>query len=175
MTHRPWIQTYSGRQFFLDVIEPEKICLDDIAHALSHLCRFGGHTLEFYSVAQHSIVVASECFTVFGRQWGLLHDAAEAYLVDVPKPIKPLLAGYAGLENRILAAIAQRFRLELPIPEEVHRADVRALYTERRDLLMPPPADWAQEGLVECFPKRIVAWDPTEAEERFLDEIDRTL
>lgn len=87
-----WIQTFSGRQFF--PLEPrvEDVCIEDIAHGLSNLCRYAGHCECFYSVAQHCLLVSR----VVPREHalrGLLHDASEAYLIDVPRPIKHSIGG----------------------------------------------------------------------------------
>ena len=82
-----WIQTMSGVIFYPLDPRPEEIRIEDIAHALSHQCRFAGHCREFYSVAEHSVRVSRELPQEF-MLWGLLHDASEAYLVDLPRPIK---------------------------------------------------------------------------------------
>ncbi len=81
-----WFQTYKGNRFY--PYKPEKIIIDieEIAHALSNRCRWGGHSLEFYSVAQHSVLVSRNCPQ--SPTWGLLHDAAEAYYPDIPRPLK---------------------------------------------------------------------------------------
>ena len=82
-----WIQTFTGRAFYVLDPRPEDVDIEDIAHALSMQCRFAGHCREFYSVAQHS-VTASWLVPPEDALWGLLHDAAEAYVVDLPRPIK---------------------------------------------------------------------------------------
>ena len=74
--------------------------------------------------------------------WGLLHDAAEAYLPDVPRPVKPFMPGFDAIERRILECVAERFTLEWPMPKEVKRADNIALATERRDVMIASPHDW---------------------------------
>ena len=106
-----WIQTYTGKQFW--PIDPRacEITIEDIAHALSLQCRFSGHCREFYSVAQHSCLVSSYCIDE-DAGWGLLHDAAEAYLVDLPRPIKrfsSLGVEYRKAEERVMAAVNEAF------------------------------------------------------------------
>ena len=128
-----WFQTYSGRQFWPCDPKPEEIYLVDIAHALSNQCRFAGHCQRFYSVAQHSVIV-SEQVPFEHAVWGLLHDAAEAYLVDLPRPIKRhsvLGREYKLLEEQLQTCIAWRFGLQNTpeIPACVHVADDRALMT----------------------------------------------
>ena len=79
-----WMQTHSGIQFWPLDPRPEDILIEDIAHALSNQCRFAGHCCFHYSVAQHSVLV-SENVPAQDAMWGLLHDAGEAYLVDLPR------------------------------------------------------------------------------------------
>lgn len=136
-----WIQTFSGKQFF--PADPRRADIDivDIAHALSHQCRFNGHCLRFYSVAEHSVRVSHELPPELAL-WGLLHDAAEAYVADLPRPVKATFPAYRDLEDRLLRRIIEHFGLSWPMPQEVHVADTKLLATEARDLMAPPPASW---------------------------------
>lgn len=136
-----WIQTYSGKQFWPIDPRPEDICMEDVAHALSLICRFSGHCRRFYSVAQHSVLVSELVEPEFAL-WGLLHDASEAYLSDIARPVKPYLANYQELELGIEKCIAERFDLVWPMPAAVKKADSIMLATEARDLMKAPPADW---------------------------------
>ncbi len=112
MTGSDWIQTYTGRKFFPLDPDPEMICIEDIAHSLSQLCRYNGHSKIFYSVAQHSLVLSRELCS--GWQYALmalLHDASEAYLSDLPRPLKmhPQFAFYRKAESRLQSMIYDRF------------------------------------------------------------------
>lgn len=131
------IRTASGIEFYPLDPRPEEIMLEDIAHALSHQCRWSGHTRVFYSVAEHCVRVSRLCDRA-DALWGLLHDASEAYLVDVARPVKnsPEMSEYRNAERRLQLAIAHRFRL-IPrvIPFSVTVADDIALYIESRDLM----------------------------------------
>lgn len=134
-----WLQTYSGLAFFPLAPHPDQVAIEDIAHALSLQCRFGGHTQVFYSVAQHSVLV-SRSVPPADALWGLLHDAAEAYLVDLPRPLKHhsvLGYEYRKIEARVMRAISERFGLPADEPSSVKIAERRLLATERRDLLGP--------------------------------------
>jgi len=131
-----WIQTYSGLRFYPARPTPEMITIGDIAQALSLEPRFAGQSLFHYSVAQHSILVSLHCDPA-DALWGLLHDASEAYLKDIPRPIKRMLPGYKRLERRVQRVIAKRFGLPWPCPESVHVADTRILVNERRDVMGP--------------------------------------
>lgn len=134
------LQTFTGRQFAPLAPKASDIEIEDIAHALSHLCRFGGHVREFYSVAQHAVLV-SRAVPVEFALWGLLHDASEAYLVDIPTPVKrtALLVGYRGIEAMLQRTIYQRFGLVGDEPEAVHAADQGVLLLEADALLQGGP------------------------------------
>lgn len=129
-----WFTTHSGRQFFLLSPTPESIAIEDIAHALSMICRWGGHTKKFYSVAQHSVHVSYLLTPDLALQ-GLLHDATEAYVGDVVRPLKVLLADYDAIEALVWEAIAAKFNLPVVLDPAVKRADLLALAIERRDLV----------------------------------------
>lgn len=117
-----YIRTYSGINFTIFDTNPKQILIEDIAHSLSHLCRYGGHSKTFYSVAQHSMAVS--CLVKpENALCALLHDATEAYLCDVPRPIKYKLKDYIVMENKLYKTIAEKFDLPLNIPEEVHEID----------------------------------------------------
>ena len=130
-----WISTVSGVQFhFLDP-RAKEVVIEDIAHSLAWRCRFNGHTKVYYSIAQHSVLVAECLCEMFPNDraiqlWGLLHDAAEAYLPDVPGPIKPYLRGFDALEERILQVITAKYGLIYPPIAAVKLADRQALIIE---------------------------------------------
>jgi len=135
------ILTHSGKYF--DLLRPEvsAYTVNDIATALSRICRFVGHTRHFYSVAQHSVEVSyllpdSLAFA------GLMHDASEAYLGDVSYPLKCLLPQYREIERSVEQAIARVFSLPYPHPAAVKVADRIMMATERRDLMIEQEADW---------------------------------
>lgn len=149
MRNGDWIQTFTGRAFYPLDPRPEEICFADISHALSHLCRYGGHSRHFYSVAEHSSNLCEYFLSRRERElarWALLHDASEAYLVDVPRPLKPSLPAYRVHEARLMSAICARFGLPDEEPEAVREADRRILTDEARALMAPPPMPWATEA-----------------------------
>jgi hypothetical protein len=167
--------TYLAQEFRPFDPDPKVIMDGDIAHALSNLCRWGGHTTDFYSVAQHSVEVSRACPAECALE-GLLHDAAEAYLVDLPAPLKglPQFAFYRQAEAGVNVAIAQKFKLTYPWPEPVMDADKLILYTEVRDLLAyAPPVFRHQLGTqFPVLPYKIVPLDPVDAESLWLEEFD---
>lgn len=162
------IETFSGGM--IDPLNPTPgaICIEDIAHALSNVCRFTGHTKRFYSVAQHSIIVASILPAPL-KLWGLLHDASEAYIADVARPVKRRMPEYIANEKRLMQCICAKFDLEWPTPNEVDEADLRALATERRDLMPGNEPPWVPLD-VEPLENEIVPWPACIAELRFLEQ-----
>ncbi len=170
-----WIQTFTGVQFWPLDPHSNDVRVEDIAHALANICRFGGHTKGFYSVAQHSVLVS----TYVPREYrfvALMHDAPEAYLGDMVRPMKHARAmqGYRDAEDLVWAAVAEAYGLPATIPEPVHVADHRLLYTERRDLLavrLWDESGWEKTAgvLAEPYPERITPWSPRDAEAVFLN------
>lgn len=161
-----WIQTYTGIQFWPLDPRPEEIDIRDIAHALSLLCRFNGHCRRFYSVAEHSVHVSSIVTPEFGL-WGLLHDAAEAYLSDIPQPVKQHLTHFHQAESQMLLVIAEKFGLPANMPSDVDLADRIMLSTEKLVLMGQEPAPWY--GLpTPLDSSKVVCHDPEEAERVFL-------
>lgn len=166
-----WIQTFTGRQFFPSAPRPEDVDVADIAHALSLQCRFNGHCAAFYSVAEHCVRVSRLLSELYpGRRdlalWGLLHDAAEAYVADLPRPVKAMMPGFREMEDRVLRVVVARYGLPWPMPAEVCEADDALLVTECRDLMGPCPAPWETDA--EPLPTKIEPADPKEAERMFL-------
>jgi len=139
------MQTIGGKQFFPLDPRPEDIDVRDIAHALSHICRFGGHCHTFYSVGEHSVRVALAILEAGGsyaeQLEGLLHDAAEAYVGAMVWPLKRSgeVTGYREIEHRIEEVIAEKFGLPLKRSPIVKRFDLVLLSTEKRDLMNEGP------------------------------------
>lgn len=111
-----WIQTFTGRRFWPLDPRPEDVAIEDIAHALSLLCRYNGHVRRFYSVGEHSLLLCWYLEKLYPddralQLQALMHDAAEAYLADIPRPVKPLLTGYYAAEARVEQVIQERFGL----------------------------------------------------------------
>jgi 5'-deoxynucleotidase YfbR-like HD superfamily hydrolase len=187
-----WIESFTGRR--IKPLQPDAGVIDirDIAHHLSNQCRYSGAVRVHYSVAEHSVRVC-ELLERQGasrtvRLWGLLHDASEAYLVDLPSPVKhaPEMAFYRDAERLWTACICRRFGLPfdeelLTIadvsldPADVKRADGILLSTEARDLMPFNPVHWI--GLTETpLIDTIKPWHQSSAEREFLaafEELNR--
>jgi hypothetical protein len=160
-----WMQTFTGRQFWPIDPRASEVHIEDIAHALSMMCRYNGHCRMFYSVAEHSVLV-SRALPDDLALWGLLHDASEAYIADIVRPAKRFIAGYCEVEDRIMSAVCERFGLSPTMPAEVKRVDNAILADESAVLLGPVPAGW---GLTEpALGVEIIGWAPWQAEQRFL-------
>lgn len=166
------ILTNEGRYFYFEQPWAHPFTITEIAHALSHLCRFTGHTDRFYSVAQHSVLV-SRLVPVGLAYDGLLHDAAEAYLGDVASPLKRMLPDYKVIEHNVEEWLFRWFNVGFPLHPDIKKADIRALVTEKRDQMVGD-ATYKQEcgGLLwpDVVPdaKRIKPWSPRRARIEFL-------
>jgi hypothetical protein len=168
----PYLQTVSGR--WVNPFDPEPGQLDagDIARALANQCRFGGHSRVFYSVAQHSVIVSElveerggdveDCFAA------LMHDATEAYLGDMPHPLKhrsPLGAAFREAEGHLEEALRERFAIRSDVPQ-IKPVDRALLATERR-AFSAEDWHWPELDGVEPLDIELEAWSPDEAAEAF--------
>lgn len=124
------IRTVSG--LYVNIIDPnpDTIIIEDIAHALTVQRRFGGHIKVHYSVAEHSLDVMNRVTLNEYKLQALMHDASEAYLLDIPSPIKQHLKGYYEIEENLMKVISQKFGFEWPMSKEVKQADKDALEWE---------------------------------------------
>lgn len=177
-----FLQTHAGHAFYPKEGVVTEIEIEDIAHALSHICRYNGHCRKFYSVAEHSVLVSR----IIRKMWpddleaiwaGLLHDATEAYVGDVTTPLKVTMPKFMELEDSIAAQIAKTFKVKWTkrTVERVKVADMTALSTEARKLF-PDVSKWnaihdfepTPELLESSFPIRSEA-----AKKLFLKEFKR--
>ena len=170
----PYLQTVSGRRVNPFDPDPSQLDPDDIARALGNVCRFGGHAKAFYSVAQHSVIVSQlveqrggDAHDAFAA---LMHDATEAYLGDMPHPLKhrsALGAAFKAAEEHLERAISERFRIKPDVPE-IKRVDRALLATERRAF---SAEDWHWPELegVEPLDLELTAWSPDDAARAFAE------
>lgn len=165
-----WIQTYSG--IAVNVYNPtlESISIHDIAHALSHQCRYTGHVRRFYSVAQHSLLASKFVLNPDNALAALMHDASEAYITDIATPVKQAISGYYELERTFMQIIADKFGFTYPFDPEIKIVDMRLLNTERYQLLGKSPQPWESEiesaGFYEGY--HIPYMSPYKAKNAFL-------
>lgn len=185
-----WMQTLSGKAFYPLAPRADDLDIRDIAHSLAMQCRYNGHVRRFYSVAEHCVLMSdhvlgsklatAELTTNQLALWALLHDAPEAYIGDMVRPLKLQMPEFRDAGDRIMAVIASRFslvggtthRLEdgssgLTLPPEVKAIDTRILLDERSALLATPPRDWAV-GEIEPLGVTIRAWEPSIAKWEYL-------
>jgi len=171
-----WMQTFTGGRFYPMDPRPEEIEPADIAHALSLLCRYNGHVDRFYSVAEHcvhlsNVVPRTDALFTHAR-WALLHDATEAYVGDMIRPLKQSMPDYRAAEDRVMVAIAERFGLGGPLeawmPDAVKEADTRILLDERAALMSATRHRWGVDDL-EPLGVEIHGWPPEVAEREWLN------
>ena len=144
-----YIETATGKRFYID--RPE-FDITDIIHALAHQCRFTGHTKQFYSVAEHCLLVSRivEDLALGDPFEGLMHDAAEAYLSDIAAPWKALLPDYKKLETKIETPLREWAGVPALLSDGVKRADWLALFIEARALIPSKAEEWiAPDGIKE--------------------------
>lgn len=157
------IITYTGKQLDLSNPKPSQICIEDIAHALSQICRFAGNTNKFYSVAEHSCFV-SDCVLQKYKFSALLHDATETYISDIPTPLKKLIPEISVVEKKIAGVIARKFGAPHMESVPVKMMDSRMFYVELHTLLQT-------NKTIFCFP--IQNWSPEKAKEEFLKRFNK--
>ena len=168
-----WIDTYSGQRFKYQSMDVNAIDIKDIAIGLANLCRFSGQCIKFYSVAQHSILASYYVPEELALQ-ALLHDAAETYISDVPRPLKRLLPELVKIEESIIKRIFFKFGVDYPISKEVKEVDIKLLLAEQ-EILFEDQKDWGFN--VEPFDKNplegIKIWAPgMETALRFASRFD---
>lgn len=183
----PFLATYSGGKFFPLGPDPERVKIEDIAHALSNLCRYAGHVSRFWSVAAHSLEVshriedrlttdAAMRDSAFNYEavrrialTGLMHDASEAYLIDIPRPLKPLVFGYKQWEENVERAIATRFGLAFPWAAIVKEVDDEMIPDEVANFFSPGSAAWERYHITTTANHpRLTPLTPPDAEADFL-------
>ncbi len=181
MTNKYAYRTYSGRMIDLSTPRPEDICLEDLAHHLARICRFGGAVHEYYSVASHSVYVANIVAAASGttarrNRSALLHDATEAYLGDMVSGLKRLNPDYRILEDEWATCVETRFDVSFRRCPIIKDADLRARLSECRDLFSgeyPRELLLGGEGNREPWPDPCRAYAPDAAEWEFLACADR--
>jgi hypothetical protein len=167
-----FIETYTGRAFWPLNPKVEGLSIIDIAHALSNQCRYSGHVAFFYSVAQHCSLLAEwlakrggsplDCLQI------LMHDAPEAYLVDVPRPVKQYMPEYRVWDHAVDAVIRKWMCWDFPRPSFQDEFDSRIIVDERRQLMSQSLNDWGHK--LEPMGIVIEPWTPEEAEQTFLTQ-----
>lgn len=165
-----WIQTFTGKSFYPLDPRTEEVDPVDIAHSLGMICRFGGHVTHFYSVAQHCVLMSYQVHPV-NALWALLHDAGEAYMGDMTRPLKKHMPTFCNAEIYLMNIICRRFGLDPICPEEVLEVDTRILCDERLALMTPSVEPWVPLDGIKPLGIQIEPWWPREAESRFLQRL----
>ncbi len=166
----PTIMLQSGAWFDFCAPSDSAFTIEDIAHGLANICRYSGQCSRFYSVAEHSLLV-SEVAIGFEFE-ALLHDAAEAFMGDITRPLKQMLPEYKRIEREVETAIFTRFGIPSPLPIEVKSADLRVLAAEQRQIMPKGTDGWVRSQKV--LPAAIVVrhQTPEQAKEAFLSRYE---
>src|SRR5208337_610348 len=163
----PTIMLHSGAWFDFCAPSSSDFTIEDIAHGLANLCSYAGQCRHFYSVAEHSILVSE---TAVGYEFeALLHDAAEAFVGDITRPLKQMLPDYRKIENNVQQAIFDRFSLPSILNPCIKQADLRVLAAEQRQIMPEGTDAWAREGNVEPAPVVVLYLSPADAKKAFLE------
>jgi hypothetical protein len=166
----PTIMLRSGAWFDFCAPESSEFNIDDIAHGLGNICRYSGQCSRFYSVAEHSILVSE---TAEGFEFeALMHDAAEAFLGDITRPLKQMLPEYKRIEAAVEHAILKRFRVDTPLPPQVKQADLRVLAAEQRQIMPEGTDGWVRGQKVKPAPIVVRHLPPDQAKRAFLDRYE---
>lgn len=172
---KAWIWTFTGRKFYLLRPSAKDIDIRDIAHALSMQCRWTGHSRFHYSIAQHSYY----CSLLVPSEYALdalMHDATEAYMGDMNRPLKhftPAGPIFRRQEAVVHAAIAAKFGLSFAELAVVKIADDEMLYLEKDTILTGKPKWNMKWGTGNKAAIKIVPWTPKEAEKKFLKRFEQ--
>jgi hypothetical protein len=167
------IQLYSGAFFNYSDPDSSDVTIQDIARALSHVCRFAGHVDRHYSIAQHSINVSHLVPPQFAYD-ALMHDMSEAFTGDIPTPLKTFIPQFKELELRIEEAMAKRFAFKFPLPAEVKLADLQMLKIEKEHLKPYASGDWeVLEGISITDVEHLADMDWWTSDEAYAGFIDR--
>jgi len=172
----PWLKVANPTQAFYPMNpRPEEITIECIGWALSMQCRFNGHLNNFYSVAQHSVIVSEivESGHPFDNKLifrAFMHDAPEAYVGDIVTPIKKLLPKFYEIEDAVDRAICDKFDMEYNMPPCIKEADIIALITESRDLQDGPALE--SEFDIKPMDRTIEPLMPQEAYELFMQRFE---
>lgn len=162
----PTIMLQSGAWFDFCAPASSAFTIDDVAHGLGNICRYSGQCTRFYSVAEHSLLVSE---TAIGFEFeALLHDAAEAFLGDITRPLKQMLPDYKRIEIEVERAILDRFGVSWPLPPQIKRADLRVLAAEQKQIMPEGTDGWVRGQKVEPAPVRVRHLPPEEAKKAFL-------
>jgi hypothetical protein len=166
-----WIPTYTGRRFSPLSPDPAEIDIEDIAHSLSNLCRYGGHSKKFYSVGEHSLLCEelgeNRHLELMELKWLLLFDSSKTYMLDIPGPIINFIPAFKGIEYQLLKCIASRFELSFPVPFIIKEID-RIVTSMEKSALYDSGFPWEEEQLgchddtspggieIKCFRPEII-------------------
>jgi len=172
LVQHPYIYTFDRKKVYPFALHPGMISMIDLANGLGRECRFGNQSDVFYSVAQHSVLIAQAVPKPL-RLWALLHDASEAYTGDMPKPLKVAIQDFKAFENQLSDVIFKAFGLDGSCPALIKTVDERIVIDEALQLFRNPP-DWAVESKEHRLGITLTPWSSEEARTIYLRILSRT-
>ncbi|WP_315730161.1 MULTISPECIES: hypothetical protein [unclassified Bradyrhizobium] len=166
----PSIMLHSGAWFDFAAPQSSAFTAEDIAHGLAHICRYSGQCNRFYSVAEHSLLV-SDIAKGFEYE-ALLHDAAEAFIGDITRPLKQMLPDFRRIEAEVQKAVLERFGIDGLMPPEIKEADLRVLASEQRQIMPPGTDEWLAGKNIDPAPVCVRHLSPERAKAEWLDRFE---
>lgn len=167
-----YVSLSRGGRFYFDDVTVSTFSIEEIADALSKICRFTGHTQRFYSVAEHSVLTSLIVPKAYAFE-ALMHDAHEAFVGDVAAPLKSLLVDYQVVEDRAAARVRKHFGLPAKTSQPVKWADLEMLALEKRDLLPSAKEDWLCLEGIEPAQTTLLFCEPSNARQIFLERFQK--
>lgn len=168
-----FVTTRDGHLFYFDQLNVESIPLHSVAHSLSQQCRFNGHIEEHYSVAEHSVHISHLVLEYGGSPdtalYGLLHDASEAFMGDMPRPLKKMFPAFSNLESRIMEKYCELYSIDDPDVKMVQWLDCNIVRDEAEKFYAEPP-EWTKEYASVIHPDRLLGWDAMAVKYIFLEQ-----
>ncbi len=166
-----WKETYTGAKFYLMDPRPEEVVFEDVAHSLAHQCRYTGHCLKWYSVAEHCCLLTDyvkeqgrDCFDQYEM---LMHDAPEYATGDISRPMKYGIPGLKASLEHIEVAVSAAFGTTYPEPNWLRKIDARMIRDERAQNMVDSGNDWNHDKLVPLG-ITLQYWGPTRAKKEFI-------
>lgn len=174
-----WKETYTGAKFFLMDPRADEIVFEDVAHSLAYQCRYTGHCLEWYSVAEHCCLLSDYVRNKLklgphAQYFMLMHDSSEAYTGDISRPMKYGIPGLKASIAHIERIVLEAFEVPYPEPRWLKELDARMIVDERAQNMVDSGNDWNHDKF-EALGIKLKFWEPVKAKAEFIKRYRRLL